>query len=166
MKFLFFLFALPLLAQQGVGICPLEKERALGLWYAAEIRRQAKPVDDRAINAYIQRVGAELVPQPGETPFHFDFQVLAGTDISEPIPLPGGYILVPIRSILAARHENEFIGMFAHAIAHVILRHGTRIAGDSQVVNIASIPLVFMGGWAGSHADTHQSTLVPLVFWN
>ena len=37
----------------------------------------------------------------------------------------------------------------AHEIAHVAARHGTRQATRGQVINLATIPLIFMGGWVG-----------------
>jgi heme A synthase len=37
----------------------------------------------------------------------------------------------------------------AHEIAHVAARHGTRQATRGAIINYASIPLIFMGGWTG-----------------
>ena len=37
----------------------------------------------------------------------------------------------------------------AHEIAHVAARHGTRQATEGTIANYRTIPLIFMGGWAG-----------------
>ena len=48
-----------------------------------------------------------------------------------------------------AQNEAEFAGMVAHASAHVIERHATRAATRGELVQMASIPTVFVGGWVG-----------------
>jgi predicted Zn-dependent protease len=52
----------------------------------------------------------------------------------------------------------------AHEIAHIAARHGTRQATRGQVVNLASIPLIFMGGWTGYGIRQATSILVPIGF--
>jgi hypothetical protein len=52
---------------------------------------------------------------------------------------------VPARGFVAAEDEAEFACMPAHAIGYVALRHGTRSATRAQIVNMAGIPLIFMG---------------------
>ena len=47
------------------------------------------------------------------------------------------------------RTEPELAAVLAHEIAHLAARHGTRLATRAQTTKLASIPLVFMGGWEG-----------------
>ncbi|MBC8164783.1 MAG: hypothetical protein H7Y20_02790 [Bryobacteraceae bacterium] len=55
--------------------------------------------------------------------------------------------------------------MLAHSNDHVALLHGTRTAARGQIADMASIPLIFMGGWLSSHADSQQSqSLAPVGF--
>ena len=63
--------------------------------------------------------------------------------------LPGGFFFVNSGLILKADNESELAGVMAHEIAHIAARHGTRQATRGQVINLASIPLIFMGGWTG-----------------
>jgi predicted Zn-dependent protease len=63
---------------------------------------------------------------------------------------------VPSSLILAVKDEDELAGMLAHAIAHVASRNGTRLASKTELVNMASVPLIYMGGWTG------QSLAIPL----
>ena len=161
MKSFLFLLVVPLLAQPGVSLYTLEKERALGQQCASEIRRQSKPIANPLIDAYVKRVGGELVAQLKDVPFDYQFEVISDGTWTEPFSLPGGYVFIPARAFVAAQDEAEFVGMLAHSIGHVALRHGTR----SQIVNMASIPLVFTGGWTGPHADSERpQTLVPVSF--
>jgi predicted Zn-dependent protease len=66
--------------------------------------------------------------------------------------------------ILKADSESELAGVMAHEIAHVAARHGTRQATRGQVVNLASIPLIFMGGWTGYGIRQAASVLIPVGF--
>jgi predicted Zn-dependent protease len=52
----------------------------------------------------------------------------------------------------------------AHEIAHVAARHGTRQATRGEIINIASIPLIFMGGWTGYAIRQGAGLAIPLGF--
>ncbi len=165
MKALSVLFVLPLLAQTGVNFYSVEKERALGQHLASEIRQRSKPLDNPVLDAYVKRMGKQLVSHLGEAPFPYSFEVLLTAEASEPMSIPGGHIFIPAGFFLAAQDEAEFAGMLGHSIGHAALRHGTRTATRGQIVNMASIPLVFMGGWMGAHADSQgRAPLVPIGF--
>jgi beta-barrel assembly-enhancing protease len=165
MKYVLALVTVPLLAQQGVNFYSLEKERALGKELAAEIKRVSEPIVNAEINPYVNRVGSELLAQLKDRAFDYQFDVISDDATTEPFSLPGGFVLIPVRSFVTAANEAEFIGMLAHAIAHSALRHGTRMATRGQIVNMASIPVIFMGGWQGAHSDPQaQGVLVPVSF--
>jgi predicted Zn-dependent protease len=66
--------------------------------------------------------------------------------------------------ILAADEESELAGVMAHEIAHVAARHGTRQMTRGQWANIASLPLIFIGGGIGYAARTAASIGLPLTF--
>jgi predicted Zn-dependent protease len=165
MKLLVGLLALPLVAQQGVNFFSLEKERAMGDALAADVRRQGQPLDNAGVDAYVKRVGSQLIAQLPEQPFTYNFEVIVSPDATEPISIPGGHVFVPASFLLSAQNEAEFASMLAHSIGHIALRHGTRSATRGQLVNASSIPLIFMGGWGGAHAPAAARTsLIPLGF--
>ncbi|MBI4907323.1 MAG: M48 family metalloprotease [Acidobacteria bacterium] len=149
------LLALPMLAQQSENAFSLEKERVLGEALAAGVRRQSKPLEDARVDAYVKRVGAQLVAQLPGSAFPYNFEVIV-SEATEPISLPGGHIFVPANLLLSTQNEAEFAGVLAHSISHSALRHGTRSATRGQITNTASIPLIFMGGWSGTHASPPQ----------
>lgn len=60
--------------------------------------------------------------------------------------------------------EAELAGVMAHEIAHVAARHGTRQATRGQIINYASIPLIFMGGWTGYAIRQGAGLAIPLGF--
>lgn len=128
------------LAIFGLVLCgqtlPVQKERALG----EAILLQSRRFLNTEVEAYVERVGARLGSG-------FQIVVTAG-DGGEPVGLPGQIIMVPARFLLAVEDEAEFAGMLAHAMGHSALRHGFVELRDGGV------PLVYMGGWMGAHADS------------
>jgi predicted Zn-dependent protease len=78
--------------------------------------------------------------------------------------LPGGFFFVNTGLVLRAESEAELAGVMSHELAHIAARHGTRQATRGQIANLATIPLIFMGGWAGYGIRQGASVLVPLGF--
>jgi len=54
--------------------------------------------------------------------------------------------------------------VMAHEIAHVAARHGTKQATRGELINIASIPLIFMGGWTGYAIRQGAGLAIPMGF--
>jgi predicted Zn-dependent protease len=65
---------------------------------------------------------------------------------------------------LKADNEAEMAGVMAHEIGHVAARHGTRQATKGQLVNIGTIPLIFMGGWTGYGIRQALGLAIPMGF--
>jgi predicted Zn-dependent protease len=65
---------------------------------------------------------------------------------------------------MKAENEAELAGVMAHEIAHVAARHGTRQATRGELINLASIPLIFMGGWTGYAIRQGAGLAIPLGF--
>jgi predicted Zn-dependent protease len=66
--------------------------------------------------------------------------------------------------MLKAESESELAGVMAHEIAHVAARHGTKQATKGELINLASIPLIFMGGWTGYAIRQGMGLAIPLGF--
>jgi beta-barrel assembly-enhancing protease len=147
---------------KGINFYSLEKEIALGKQVAQEVERQARVIDDPVIAEYVNRVGQNLV-RNSDVKVPVTIKVLDAEEINA-MALPGGFFFVNSGLILKAETEAELAGVMAHEIAHIAARHGTRQATRGQVVNLASIPLIFMGGWTGYGIRQATSVLVPIGF--
>jgi predicted Zn-dependent protease len=147
---------------KGLNWYSLEKEIALGKQMAQQIERQAKIVDDPIIAEYVNRVGQNLV-RNSDAKVPFTIKVIDTEDVNA-FALPGGFFFVNSGLILKAESEAELAGVMAHEIAHVAARHGTRQATRGQVAQLATIPLIFMGGWAGYGIRQAASVLIPVGF--
>lgn len=147
---------------KGLNWYSLEKEIGLGKGLAQEIERQAKIVDDPVISEYVNRVGQNLV-RNSDVKVPVTIKVIDAEEVNA-FALPGGFFFVNTGLVLRAETEAELAGVMAHEIAHIAARHGTRQATRGQVVNLATIPLIFMGGWTGYGVRQAASVLVPIGF--
>ena len=147
---------------KGVNFYSIEKEIALGKQMAQEVERQAKIVDDPVIAEYVNRVGQNLV-RNSDAKVPFTIKVVDSEEVNA-FALPGGFFFVNTGLLLKADNEAELAGVMAHEIAHVAARHGTRQATRGELINYASLPLIFMGGWTGYAIYQGAGAIVPLGF--
>jgi predicted Zn-dependent protease len=147
---------------KGLNWYSVEKEIAIGKQLAQEVERQAKIIDDPVVSEYINRVGQNLV-RNSDAKVPFTIKVIDTEDVNA-FALPGGFFFVNSGLILKADTEAELAGVMAHEIAHVAARHGTRQATRGQLAQLATIPLIFMGGWTGYGIRQAASILVPVGF--
>jgi len=147
---------------KGVNFYSLEKEIALGKQLAQEVEREAKIIDDPIIAEYVSRVGQNLV-RNSDAKVPFTIKVLDTEEVNA-FALPGGFFFVNSGLVLKADNESELAGVMAHEIAHVAARHGTRQATRGEIINIASIPLIFMGGWTGYAIRQGAGLAIPMGF--
>ena len=147
---------------KGVNFYSIEREISLGKEMAQETERQAKLVDDQEVTEYINRL-VQNVARNSDAKVPFTIKVIDSDEVNA-FALPGGFTFVNTGLILRANNEAELAGVLAHEIAHVAARHGTRQATRSQLINYSTIPLIFMGGWAGYAVRQALGLAVPMGY--
>src|SRR5246127_121243 len=147
---------------KGVNFYSVEKEIALGKALAQDVERQAKIIDDPVIAEYVNRLGQNLV-RNSDAKVPFTIKVIDTEEVNA-FALPGGFFFVNSGLILKADTEAELAGVMSHEIAHVAARHGTRQATRGEIAQLATIPLIFMGGWTGFGVRQAASVLIPVGF--
>jgi len=140
----------------------LEREIAMGKQYAQEVESSVKLVQDPVVNEYVNRIGQNLV-RNSDAKVPFTIKVVDSDEVNA-FALPGGFFYVNSGLILAADDEAELAGVMAHEIAHVAARHATRQMTRGQLANLGSIPLIFMGGWAGYAIRSAAGFALPMTF--
>ena len=140
----------------------VEREVALGRQLAAEYDRRSKLVDDPITLEFVNRVAQNLVLN-SDAKVPFTIKVVDANDVNA-FALPGGFLYVNRGLIEAAENEAELAGVLAHEIGHVAARHGMEQASKGELMNYASIPLIFLGGWAGMIIQNVAGLAVPLTF--
>jgi predicted Zn-dependent protease len=147
---------------KGVNLYSLDRELALGRGMAVEVERESRLLDDQVVTEYVSRLGQNLA-RNSDSKLPFTIKVIDSDEINA-FALPGGFMFVDTGLVLKAENEAELAGVLAHEIAHVAARHGTRQASRAEIVNYASIPLIFMGGVAGYAVRQVAMLAVPMGF--
>ncbi len=147
---------------EGLNLYSLRKEIVLGKRLADEIVKNVRIVDDPIIAEYVNRIGQNLV-RNSDAKVPFVIRIIDDPVVNA-FALPGGFFFVNSALIMKADEEAELAGVMAHEIAHVTARHGTRQASRGQIINWASIPLIFMGGWTGFGIRQAAGFAIPMTF--
>lgn len=147
---------------KGVNFYSIEKEMALGKQLAIEVEKQSKMMDDPIVGEYVNRLGQNLA-RNSDAKIPVNFKVIDSDSVNA-FTLPGGYIFVNSGLIRVAETEAELAGAVAHEIAHVAARHSTRQQSRAQIANLATVPLIFLGGWTGYAARQAANVAIPMTF--
>lgn len=140
----------------------LDHQIAMGKSYAEQVESQSKLITDPVITEYVNRIGQNLV-RNSDAQVPFIIKVMDTDDINA-FALPGGFFYVDSGLILAADNEAELAGVMSHEIAHVAACHAARQNTRGQLMNLASIPLIFIGGGVGYAAQNIAGLAMPLGF--
>jgi beta-barrel assembly-enhancing protease len=140
----------------------LENQIAMGRAYSQQIELTSKMITDPIVTEYVNRIGQNLVRNSdAEVPFTIK---IVDTDDINAFALPGGFFYVDSGLILAADSEAELAGVMAHEIAHVAACHVAREMSRNQLMNLASIPLIFVGGGIGYAIQNLAGLARPMGF--
>ena len=149
---------------RGVGNWyTVEGQVARGRVYAQQIEAQVKLVNDPVVTEYVNRIGQNLV-RNSDAQVPFTIKVI-DSDVVNAMALPGGFFYVNSGLILAADEEAEMAGVMAHEIAHVAACHYGREMTRANLLQMASIPFIFMGGVIGYAGYEAASIGIPLTFF-
>ena len=140
----------------------LEKQIDMGKQYSQQVESSTKLITDPEITEYVNRIGQNLV-RNSDAQVPFTIKVVDTDDINA-FALPGGFFYVDSGLILAADNEAELAGVMAHEIAHVAACHLARENTRGQIMQLASIPLIFVGGGIGYAAQSLASLAIPMGF--
>lgn len=132
-----------------------EQDVELGREAAQEVRKEYPVITDSTLAAYLDRLGKRLVaaapPELNNPVFEYSFTPVNLKDINA-FALPGGPMFVNRGMFEAAAGEGEVVGVMAHELSHVLLRHGTANATKAQGFQFGQLAgaiagAVVGGGW-------------------
>jgi Zn-dependent protease with chaperone function len=141
-----------------------EQDVQIGREAAAEVRREYPIIDDEQIAGYLERAGRSLVaaapPNLNHPVFEYSFTPVNLKEINA-FALPGGPMFVNRGMFDAAEGEGEVVGVMAHELSHVLLRHGTANATKAQRFQIGAIAgaiagAIIGGGWGEAISQGSQ----------
>jgi len=149
--------------QTGVGNWfSLDKQIQMGKAYSQDVESRSKMVTDPVVTEYVNRIGQNLV-RNSDSQVPFTIKVVDSDEVNA-FALPGGFFYVDSGLILAADNEAELAGVMSHEIAHVAACHAARENTRGQLMNLASIPLIFVGGGIGYAVQEVAGLAFPMTF--
>src|SRR4026208_2173362 len=112
-----------------------QQDVELGRQAAAEVRKQYPVITDQRIATYLTTLGDRLVAVApsslNQSVYQYSFTPINMKEINA-FALPGGPMFVNRGMFEAAAEEGEVVGVMAHELSHVLLRHGTANATKAQ----------------------------------
>lgn len=143
----------------GWNMFSAQQDVEIGVQSAQQAERQLPILNDRDVEAYVNRIGQRLAANAGGPNFQYRFRVVNATDINA-FALPGGFIYVNRGILENARNEGEVAGVIAHEIAHVALRHGTHQASKAYA---AQAGLQILGGLLGGRVGNNTAQIINTI---
>ena len=111
---------------QKLAIADPKEEIAMGLQSMREMAREfGGEITGTREAAYVDQVGAKLIATTAvkETPYEFDFHLLADTRTINAFALPGGQVFITKALFDLLKSEDQLAGVLGHEIGHVVGRH-------------------------------------------
>lgn len=97
-------------------------EIAFGRDVASNVLGAAPPVNDPALQGYVNQLGLWIALHSDRPNLPWHFAILDSNDVNA-FSTPGGYVLITRGLLLRCRDEAEFAGVLAHEISHVVEKH-------------------------------------------
>lgn len=128
----------PVTGRRELALVSEAQEIQMGQQAAREAAASIGLVDDPALQAYVQRVGAALAARSERPQLPWSFQVV---DDATPnaFALPGGPIFVTRGLLALMDSEAELASVLGHEIGHVTARHSVQQISRAQVAQIGLV---------------------------
>lgn len=139
-----------------------EQEIAIGLQSAPEVAQQYGGLyPDERLQSFVDQLGHKLVNNSiaRETPYKYDFHLLADEQTINAFALPGGPIFVTY-ALFSQLNEAQLAGVLGHEIGHVIGRHSAERIADSNFWQTISMGASVGADAGGIVSNIGQNTLL------
>lgn len=134
---------------QRISMTPKE-EIALGLNSAPEMARQHGGLHhDERLRNKVSQIGQRLVqanPEVNQSPYYFQFHLLADPETVNAFALPGGQVFITYGLLKLLKNEDEVAGVLGHEITHVVGRHSNEQMARAQLSQGLVGAVVMAGG--------------------
>lgn len=140
-------------------------ERAIGESLALEgFRRYGLPVEDEALQRYVNLVGAAVARNGGRPDLPYRF-VVVKSPLYNAFACPGGIVFVSSTLVKAMRDEAELAGVLAHEVGHVTHRHALQSIRRAKFFEgVGKITAATMKGGKGQQFQSMIGDLQAVLF--
>ncbi len=129
-----------------------EQEIKIGLQSTPQITQQHGGLyPDERLQTYVDNIGNKLVENSiaRETPYKFDFHLLADDKTINAFALPGGQCFITY-ALFSKLNEGQLAGVLGHEIGHVIGRHSAERIASSEFWRTATMGATVGAGDIGN----------------
>ena len=120
-------------------------EASVGREMYDELVAEGAVYDDPDLQAYVTRVGQELVRHSDMPDREFTFTVIDSPEINA-FATPGGYVYINRGLLAYLDNEAELAGVLGHEIGHVTARHYGRRKAATAGANVAAVTTYILTG--------------------
>ena len=138
-----------------------EREFDLGRRMSAEVEANTRLFTDPEVTEYVREV-TERLARHADIHFPVVVRIIDSSQV-DAFTLPGGFLYVTTGMLLETRSEAELAAVLAHEVGHVAARHATRQMSKSELMNWATMPLLFIGGPVAYAARQGLALAFPLA---
>lgn len=124
----------------------VQDEIAMGLQSAPQMAAEFGGLSSNLNNqAIVKKVGQRIVAysSAANTPYKFDFHLLADPNTVNAFALPGGQIFITDGLLRRLKTEDQLAGVLGHEAGHVVARHSAEKMAEDQlyqgILNSATI---------------------------
>jgi predicted Zn-dependent protease len=149
----------PVTGQSDFVMMSESQEVATGRRADAQVRKQYKAYESKALQDYVNGVGQRIARQSHRPNLQFHFTVLDSPEVNA-FALPGGYVYIT-RGIMAyLNSEAELAAVLGHEIGHVTARHSVRQQSAAQAADIGMAVISIFVPEVGSAAGQNLANIV------
>jgi Zn-dependent protease with chaperone function len=135
--------------QPGFNLFTVQQDIDLGRSSAAQAEAQLTLLNEPSADAYLNRIIQKLAAVAPGAQYPYTIKIVNAAEINA-FALPGGPMYVNRGLIAEAGSEAELVGVLAHEMSHVALRHGTHQASTAY---LAQTGLGILGGLLGKNGS-------------
>lgn len=114
-----------------------DDEITIGRDAAATLLGASKPIEDKAVQEYVNKVGLWIALQSDRPDLPWHFAVVDSDDI-DAFAAPGGFVFITRGLLLHMHNEAELAGVLGHEISHVVLKHHLNALQKAARMDLAS----------------------------
>ncbi|MEL0081788.1 MAG: M48 family metalloprotease [Gammaproteobacteria bacterium] len=140
-----------------------EREQQIGRHFSATLLGSAPLLQDRAIQAYVNRVGRWLTLQTDRAAQPWRFGVL-DTPTVNAFATPGGNVFITRGLLERLRNETELAGVLGHEIAHVVLAHHVKAIKQGAFLDVGANLLKQKLDDKSEALGTHLTSAVKTIY--
>lgn len=140
----------------GFNFFSKEQDVQLGREAAAQVDREMPIVNNPQLEQWLNDLAQPLISQPEAGGYPFTFKWVNDPNINA-FALPGGPVYMNTGLLAHADNEGEVVGVLAHEISHVALRHGTNQVSRANLFTLpAMIGSMALGNRGGMLSQLGQ----------